>query len=111
MQGKVCAVLLNCIEWCLKDTGSGSLSLGAASFLTVPRASCLTVRNLLQQWELKYLVCFYMVCGIFEQKLKLMHLLPAEPPVLQHVAEWDALIFLNTILALECYSSMLSVLF
>lgn len=55
-------------------------------------------------------MCFYVICGIIAQKSKLMHLLPTEAWVLQHAAERDALIFLNTILALEHYSFRLSFL-
>lgn len=64
------------------DPALGSTGLGTAGFLTIPKASCLTVRNLL---------CLYVICDILAQKLKLMHLPPPEPHACHSGAEQDTL--------------------
>lgn len=73
------------------DPTLGSSGLETAGFLTVPKASCLTVRNLL------YL---YVICDILAQKLKPMHLPPPEPCVCHRGAEQDAFGSFYTSLAL-----------
>lgn len=52
---------------------------------------------------------FPLLCGIFAQKEKLRHLVPAELRVFQQRAERGVLVFLNSVPALE-YSALLIVL-
>lgn len=108
VQGKACAVLLNWVvsqRYRKREFGPWS-----CQFSYYPQ-------SILFDWKeftgatggLKYLMCFYIICGIFAQKPELLHLLPTKPCALQHAAERGALIFLNTILSLEYSSFMLSV--